>query len=117
MCRFWCAAVGYQPVEKPAEMPDDAGFGVEFHAAHHPAGRQAGPRLYFQRVPEAKAAKNRVHLDINCADLEGECARLLALGARRVRRFDEPWGESWIWMEDPEGNEFCVQCPAPQAGS
>src|SRR3954454_3750905 len=59
----------------------------------------AGPRLFFQQVPEDKVAKNRVHLDVRAAPglageqrmaaLEAECDRLVALGAKRLRR-DEP---------------------------
>ena len=55
----------------------------------------AGPRLFFQRVPEGKVVKNRLHLDVRVgtglvgeerlATLEAECARLVALGAVRVR--------------------------------
>lgn len=83
-----------------------------------PAG--VGPRLFFQRVPEAKAAKNRVHIDVrvgeNLADdermaaLEHECERLVALGARRLERFDPnpPMTPGHIVMADPEGNEFCL---------
>jgi len=70
-------------------------------------------------VPEPKTAKNRVHLDLRAAvglspegrdeALEAECTRLLALGARRVRRL-EPDGIDalCIVMQDPEGNEFCL---------
>ena len=79
-----------------------------------------GSRLYFQRVPEAKVAKNRVHLDIRAAPglqleermaaLEAECERLVALGATRLRRFepDPPMSGGHIVMTDPEGNEFCL---------
>jgi hypothetical protein len=78
-----------------------------------------GPRLFFQQVPEGKTAKNRVHLDVRAAPglegdarmgrLEGECERLVALGARRITRF-EPGGMDGghIVMADPEGNEFCL---------
>lgn len=81
---------------------------------------QRGPRLFFQRVPEGKVAKNRVHLDVRAAPglegeermaaLETECERLVALGATRVRRFEPtpPMSEGWIVMTDPEGNEFCL---------
>jgi hypothetical protein len=78
----------------------------------------AGPRIYFQRVPEAKASKNRVHLDVNVSvGLQGdagtrrvreEAERIAGLGATQVRVFDER-DEYWIVMQDPEGNEFCVQ--------
>lgn len=86
-------------------------------ALEDPAGR--GPRLFFQRVPEDKVAKNRVHLDIRAAEglagsermaaLEAECERLVGLGATRVRR-QEPGGFShgYLVLTDPEGNEFCL---------
>ncbi|SEG60517.1 hypothetical protein SAMN05444920_103419 [Nonomuraea solani] len=79
-----------------------------------------GPRLFFQRVPEDKVAKNRVHLDVRAAPglqgeermaaLEAECDRLVALGAKRERRFepDPPMSGGFIVMTDPEGNEFCL---------
>jgi len=78
-----------------------------------------GPRLFFQRVPEGKAVKNRLHLDVRVgtglggeerlAALEAECARLTALGAVRVRllRADDV-NESCLVMQDVEGNEFCL---------
>lgn len=79
----------------------------------------AGPRLYFQRVPEGKVVKNRLHLDIRVgtgmvsdervAVLEEECSRLVALGATRVRLLvaDEE-NESCLVMQDVEGDEFCL---------
>jgi hypothetical protein len=79
-----------------------------------------GPRLFFQQVPEDKVAKNRVHLDIRAAPglegdermaaLEAECDRLVALGAKRVRRDEpaQPLSLGFIVMTDPEGNEFCL---------
>lgn len=79
-----------------------------------------GPRLFFQRVPEGKVAKNRVHLDVRgapglqgaerMAALEAECARLVALGATRVHRSEPepPLSAGFIVLTDPEGNEFCL---------
>ncbi len=78
-----------------------------------------GPRLFFQKVPEGKTAKNRVHLDVRAAPgleaearmaaLEQECERLVPLGATRVQRFEpEQQGAGHIVMQDPEGNEFCL---------
>jgi hypothetical protein len=78
-----------------------------------------GPRLFFQKVPEPKTAKNRVHLDLRAAAgappegrsdaLEAECARLVALGARRVQRLEANAIDNvCIVMQDPEGNEFCL---------
>ena len=66
------------------------------------------PRLCFQRVPETKRVKNRVHLDVQCDDLEREVERLSALGARVL---DRPAGRDWVVLADPEGNEFCVFPP------
>jgi hypothetical protein len=79
------------------------------------------PRLYFQRVPEAKVAKNRMHVDLNVSGGSGlpmeerkvrilaEAARLKALGASDRRGAIEKEGEFWIRMNDPEDNEFCIQ--------
>jgi hypothetical protein len=61
------------------------------------------PRLFFNRVPEPKTVKNRVHLDLRAADRDAEVARLIAAGASEVGRH-----ENWVVMADPEGNEFCV---------
>jgi catechol 2,3-dioxygenase-like lactoylglutathione lyase family enzyme len=63
------------------------------------------PPLMFFSVPEAKAAKNRVHLDIDVADLDGEVGRLVGLGATRLADYDEN-GFQWTTLADPEGNEF-----------
>lgn len=79
-----------------------------------------GTRIFFQQVPEGKAAKNRVHLDVRTASelrgeermeaLETECARLLALGASRIARYEPeaPMSIGFVVMADPEGNEFCL---------
>ena len=72
-------------------------------------GGETGPTIVFQRVPESKSAKNRVHLDLIVADIEAEAARWVALGATRVSV--EPVCEAsgcWIVMLDPEGNEVCL---------
>ncbi|MFB7864001.1 VOC family protein [Streptomyces sp. NPDC056069] len=68
-----------------------------------------GRRILFQRVPEPKAGKNRLHLDLHPAPgtREAEVARLEGLGAKALRQVAEPGG-SWTVMADPEGNEFCV---------
>jgi predicted enzyme related to lactoylglutathione lyase len=98
---FWCGVLGYRA--EPASpgpyrqlLPAD-GNGVE---------------LLLQHVPEAKAGKNRVHLDLRVPDLEAEVARVVELGARCVT--DRPVVESgWAWhvLTDPDGNEFCVLRP------
>jgi len=78
------------------------------------------PRLFFQRVPEGKQAKNRLHLDVRAAPglegearmaaLEAEAGRLASHGATRLRRHEPapPLGAGHIVMADPEGNEFCL---------
>ncbi len=66
-----------------------------------------GPKLVFQRVPEAKAVKNRMHLDVIVDDIEAEAARYVDLGATRVEKISE-YGCTWIVMLDPEGNELCL---------
>jgi hypothetical protein len=108
VARFWCEVLGY--VIPPG--CEDSAF-----ACVDPSG--VGPRLFFQRVPEGKVVKNRVHLDVRVgtglvgderlAALEAECARLIPLGAARVRLLtaDED-NESCLVMQDVEGNEFCL---------
>lgn len=128
LAEFWALALGYviQPpppgfdtwAELAAELgiPDDE---LDAYAAVvDPDG--PGPRLFFQRVPEPKTAKNRLHLDVNVAAGLDEPAerwrrivdhaeRLVAAGASEVARFpDDPKG-AWIVLADPEGNELCIQ--------
>ncbi len=84
---------------------------------HDPSG--VGPRLFFQRVPEGKVVKNRLHVDVRIgsglvgeerlAALEAECARLVALGTVRVRLLRaDGVNESCLVMQDIQGNEFCL---------
>ncbi|WDZ93726.1 VOC family protein [Nocardiopsis sp. HUAS JQ3] len=133
---FWRDVLGYvHPGPPGADLPEGADplaawdafleqIGVPEDqrnarsAVEDPEGR--GPRLFFQRVPEDKVVKNRLHLDVRVAPgllgeermaaLEAECARLLELGATRVRRHEPepPMETGFIVMADPEGNEFCL---------
>jgi hypothetical protein len=123
LARFWCEVLGYVTPEPPEGFSawDDFNDTLppeqrdSWFACSDPTG--AGPRLFFQRVPEGKVVKNRVHLDVRVgtglvgderlATLEAESARLVALGARHVRTLlaDEE-NESCIVMQDIEGNEF-----------
>ncbi|MFI9822811.1 VOC family protein [Streptomyces sp. NPDC052013] len=125
VARFWCEVLGYVAPPPPDGFAawDDYNRSLPpedrdaWFACSDPSG--AGPRLFFQRVPEGKVVKNRVHLDVRVgtglvgeerlAALEAECARLTALGAKRVRLLpaDEE-NESCIVMQDIEGNEFCL---------
>ena len=95
---FWAAALGYVR----------SGAVAQYCWITDPAG--AGPKFVFQQVPEGKTAKNRLHIDIQAADIEGLAAQLEAVGATRVRRVDE-LGFFWVVMLDPEGNEFCIVSP------
>ena len=95
--RFWAAALGYEPY----------GQSGNYRSLVDPDG--VGPKLVIQGVEEPKSVKNRVHFDIHHYDIEAEAARLVELGATRLR--DEPFvehGTAWILLADPEGNEFCI---------
>src|SRR4051812_39850380 len=97
LAKFWAPALGY------VEVGD-----VENFTLLLPDG-VPGFELLLQRVPEDKAGKNRMHLDIHTADIEAEAARLAALGASRLAGDQvSEHGHSWVLMADPEGNEFCV---------
>jgi hypothetical protein len=128
MATFWVEALGYQiqaPPEGfesweqalnamgvPPERRNDASSAVD------PQGVR--PRLFFQRVPEGKQVKNRVHLDVRAAPglagdarmaaLETEAQRLITHGATRLERHEPspPLSMGHIVMADPEGNEFCL---------
>jgi hypothetical protein len=125
---FWREVLGY-PEEAPPppfttweEALDAWGIPEEQRndrgAISDPEKR--GPRLFFQKVPEAKSAKNRVHLDVRAAPglegeermaaLQAEADRLVGLDATQVRRVDPspPVEAGFIVMQDPEGNEFCL---------
>jgi len=76
----------------------------------------AGSGLLFIAVPEPKAVKNRIHLDIQPQDRtrDEEVERLLALGATQVADHRNPDGTGWVVMADLEGNEFCVERSAAE---
>jgi hypothetical protein len=130
---FWAQALGYvvednspliERLLSAGAVPADVT--VESHDRHawrdlaavrHPddaydevSGAGQGRRLLFQRVPEKKTVKNRLHIDVHTdqGNREAETARLEALGATVLREVHEQGGE-WVLMTDPEGNEFCVQ--------
>lgn len=125
---FWAEALGYRvqgpppgfatweaaldAYQVPAERRNDASAVIDPHGA--------GPRVFFQRVPEGKQTKNRLHLDVRAAPglvgeermtaLAAEADRLTALGATRLHRYEPapPLEAGHIVMADPEGNEFCL---------
>ncbi|MFF4330116.1 VOC family protein [Streptomyces sp. NPDC001591] len=75
-----------------------------------------GGTLLFIQVPDAKSAKNRVHLDVQPQDRsrDEEVERLLGLGATLVGDHRKPDGTGWATLADPEGNEFCVERSAAE---
>jgi predicted enzyme related to lactoylglutathione lyase len=94
---FWAAALGYELDEDS----DETGAYIK-----DPSARTVG--MFFQRVPEPKTAKNRMHLDVRpTGSMAQEVERLQGLGAT-VRDFIDEDGSFWTQMRDPEGNEFCV---------
>jgi glyoxalase superfamily protein len=126
---FWKAALGYRSPAPPEGFDDwDAwaqAQGIpeenwnDADAIEDPDG--VGPRIFIQRVPEGKTAKNRLHMDLSVGGgqtidlderrrrVDAEVARLKGLGASDERGAIEKRGEYWVRMNDPEGNEFCVQ--------
>ena len=117
---FWAELLGYQVQPPPPGFDSWQGFlrkqGVpedQWNAASaivDPDG--ARPRIFFQRVPESKTGKNRVHLDVNAGGPHGTPPEehAVALGATTLYEMDRPdMGDAWVTMADPEGNEFCIQ--------
>jgi predicted enzyme related to lactoylglutathione lyase len=106
LARFWAEAVGWR-----LTYEDDDECALE-----PPEGDPAegGPDILFVRVPDAKAAKNRLHFDLRPTDQQAEVARLIELGATDA---DIGQGDEvpWVVLADPEGNEFCVLRPRPQS--
>jgi Glyoxalase-like domain len=127
LAEFWAAVLGYKVQDPPPGFESWQAFlsaqGVpesEWNSASavvDPSGK--GPRFYFQRVPEPKTVKNRVHVDVDVADgaatpreerrarAHAESARLKTLGARELW-INDNWRGFSIVMQDPEGNEFCL---------
>lgn len=122
--RFWVAALDYD-LEDHDEM-----IGQTIAAGHVPAdsddimvidgrrawrdyaagrARDSDDRLLFQRVPEGKSAKNRIHLDLHPGEgqRDAKVTQLLELGATKL--WDGQLGpQTWVTLADPEGNELCV---------
>jgi Glyoxalase-like domain len=104
VARFWAEVLEYRVREQPPDAAADEPVVID-------PGAGQGPRIWFNRVPEPKVAKNRVHLDINM-DSPAEMDRLQRLGARPLREIYGDDGKLW-WtiMADIEGNEFCAFPP------
>jgi hypothetical protein len=129
---FWVEALGYKWMDPPegfasweewlraAGVPEEEWDPGErpYNKIVDPDGRR--PTIWFQRVPEPKTVKNRLHIDIDASagrsapldqrkrDVDAEADRLTGLGARRLKVFDEE-DRYFIVMQDSEGNEFCVR--------
>lgn len=94
---FWCALLGVR---------ERGWFGEDYLMLTTDGG---APPVAFQRVPEAKSVKNRLHVDLAVEDLDGAFAQIVALGGSAVSDILEmPGGYRWRVMADPEGNEFCI---------
>lgn len=125
LAAFWAAALGLRKMAYPQDMRAEllaAGMTEaqlsDRALVEDPDGQL--PRLLFQRVPEPKQAKNRLHMDISATpgkratrdEVDAEMERIRGLGATLVHTHDGTWGpwpEYHHVMSDPEGNEFCVQ--------
>jgi predicted enzyme related to lactoylglutathione lyase len=99
-CRFWSELLGY-PI-------DDEVLGDPPHYAAL-VGPDGHPNISFQRVPEGKTVKNRIHLDVRTDDLEKSVAMIAELGGRPIEpEHRTEYGATYHVMADPEGNEFCL---------
>ncbi|MEO8293125.1 MAG: VOC family protein [Actinomycetota bacterium] len=94
LASFWAAVLG-------SDVDEDSTSGRAFVEA----SGWGGPNMWFNRVPEPKSAKNRLHFDLRpLGTLDDEVRRLTDLGASVAERL-----EDHVIMRDPEGNEFCVE--------
>ena len=95
LAHFWAQALDRKVNDGATEESASVAVGTEGQ----------GPFLMFHRVPEGKSAKNRVHFDLEAAEVLAEADRLTSLGAKQVRSLAEN-NNRWISFIDPEGNEF-----------
>ena len=127
LAAFWGEALGYVEQDPPGGFDSWEAWAVANNLPRESWGDYAsrvdpdgvGPRLYFQRMPEPKTAKNRVHLDLavgggrgtppeeSRAMVAAAVERAVAAGATKVREVHEV-DEYWVVLQDPEGNEFCL---------
>lgn len=99
LARFWAEVFG-------TEIESAVGDGPQYVDLLPVPGV---PILRFQRVPEPKATKNRLHLDVAVVDLDAAAARVEELGGRRIsEEVMTEFGYDWLVMADPEDNEFCI---------
>lgn len=102
LAAFWAEALGWN-----VYYDDDP----EVYVAPAFPAPDGVPAMLFAPVPEGRTVKNRVHLDLQPVDRsrDEEVERLLALGASVVEDHRTEDGAGWVWMADPEGNDFCVE--------
>jgi predicted enzyme related to lactoylglutathione lyase len=107
LARFWAEVTGYAVEDEPED--DEVLIS---------APEPNLPGLLFIRVPDDKAAKNRVHLDIQppAGTRDETVARLLEAGATVFEDHRTADGLGWVTMRDPEGNEFCIERSAGERG-
>ena len=107
LARFWAEVLGWNVYHD-----DDP----EVLVAPEFPPRRDGPTMLFIPVPEPRTVKNRMHVDIQPTDRtrDEEVERLLALGATLVEDHRKADGLGWMWLADPEGNDFCVECGATE---
>ncbi|MER8087376.1 VOC family protein [Streptomyces sp. NPDC056178] len=98
LARFWCQVLDWKVL---FEADDEIVIGAD---------KSALPGICFVSVPERKARKNRLHIDLAPDDQAAEVERIIGLGARRAD-IGQQAEVSWVVLEDPEGNEFCVLSP------
>ncbi|MFB7185102.1 VOC family protein [Streptomyces sp. NPDC056230] len=98
LARFWCQVLDWKVL---FEADDEIVIGAD---------KSALPGICFVSVPERKASKNRLHIDLAPDDQAAEVERIIGLGARRAD-IGQQAEVSWVVLEDPEGNEFCVLSP------
>jgi catechol 2,3-dioxygenase-like lactoylglutathione lyase family enzyme len=110
LARFWAAVLGWQVFSD-----DDPAVLVAPSFPH--VG--AGPSMLFIPVPESRSGKNRVHVDLQptTGTRDEEVQRLLGLGARVIEDHRNDDGAGWVWMADPEGNDFCVERGVAERGA
>jgi hypothetical protein len=133
---WWAEALGWQVEPQDADFIRsmvDQGFATDDQttthrgalvwatgaAINHPEGDDLAPRILFQKVPEPKTVKNRVHLDLRGAadPSPAERDRLLALGATEIGSGTEGPQTAWVVLTDPEGNELCLPMPPASEAS
>ncbi len=110
LARFWADVLGYTDhPDNPNAPGDPEAYLIDPRGLH--------PALLFIPVPEAKAVKNRVHLDLRPSVLrDDEVARVVALGGTLVADHRTPDGGGWAVLADPEGNEFCIERSGAERG-